>query len=127
MYARIADITKESILVAVGRGIQNEDDLDLVDEVAEALGGAVCASRPIVDQGWLATSRLVGKSGQQVKAKLYLALGISGAPEHVEGISGSEIIIAINNDPTAPIFNIAKYGAEVDLYDFVDAFIGALN
>jgi len=85
-----------------------------------ALGGAVCSSRPVVDQGWLPTSRMVGKSGQKVKPKLYLAMGISGAPEHVEAITDSEMIIAINTDPNAPIFDIAKYGAEIDMTDLME-------
>jgi electron transfer flavoprotein alpha subunit len=113
------DISAESRLIAVGRGIQREDNLELATELAKALGGVVCASRPIVDQGWLSTSRMVGKSGKAIKADLYLALGISGAPEHVEGIADSGIIIAINTDPAAPIFDIAKYGAEVDILDLM--------
>jgi electron transfer flavoprotein alpha subunit len=121
------DISKEPILVAIGRGIQNEDNIELAEEIAELLGGKVCASRPVVDQGWLPTSRMVGKSGKSVKSKLYLALGISGAPEHVEGISESETIIAINIDPTAPIFDIAQYGAEIDLFDLVDELIYQLE
>jgi electron transfer flavoprotein alpha subunit len=113
------DITREPILVSVGRGIQNQDNLELAEELAEALGGVVCASRPVVDQGWLPITRLVGKSGKTVKPKVYLALGISGAPEHVEGIADSELIIAINADPAAPIFDVAKYGAEVDMFDLL--------
>ena len=113
------DISKESILVAVGRGIQNKDNIELAEELAQALGGVVCGSRPVVDQGWLATTRLVGKSGQTVKPKVYLALGISGAPEHVEGITGSDVIIAINTDPAAPIFGLAKYGIEADMFDLL--------
>ena len=111
------DISKEDILVSVGRGIQNQENLGLAQELADALGGVLVASRPIVDQGWLPASRLVGKSGKKVKPKIYLALGISGAPEHVESISGSEVIIAVNTDPSAPIFGIAKYGTSVDLLD----------
>lgn len=113
------DISREPILIAVGRGIAQEANLELAEELAAALGGAVCASRPVIDQGWLPTSRLIGKSGKSVKAKVYLAIGISGAPEHVEGITGSEVIIAINTDPTAPIFDVAKYGANADLFDLV--------
>lgn len=113
------DISKEPLLIAVGRGIQNQDNISLADELAEAMGGVVCASRPVVDQGWLPTSRLVGKSGSTIKPKVYLTMGISGAPEHVEAIGGSEVIIAINTDPAAPIFNIAKYGTTVDLFDLV--------
>jgi len=111
------DITKESLLVSVGRGIQTKDNIELANELAVALGGQVSASRPVVDQGWLPTSRLVGKSGKHVKPKVYLALGISGAPEHVEGMSDSDTIIAVNTDPNAPIFNVAKYGTTIDLLD----------
>ena len=114
------DISKEPILISVGRGIQNEDNVELAEELAEALGGVVCSSRPVVDQGWLPTSRMVGKSGQVVKPKLYLAMGISGAPEHVEAITDSEMIIAVNTDPNAPIFDIAQYGAEVDMTDLLE-------
>jgi electron transfer flavoprotein alpha subunit len=121
------DITTQEVLIAIGRGIQTEDNIELAEELAELLGGAVCSSRPVVDQGWLDTSRMVGKSGQNVKPKLYLALGISGAPEHVEGMAGAENIIAINIDPGAPIFDIAKYGAEVDLFDLVDNLIEAVE
>ncbi len=115
------DISREPILVAVGRGIQREDNLELAEELAKVLGGTVCASRPVVDQGWLPTSRLVGKSGKRVKAKLYLALGISGAPEHAEALTDCEMILAVNTDPAAPIFSIAKYGATADLFDLVPA------
>jgi len=115
------DISKESLLIAVGRGIQTQDNISLAEELAQAIGGVVCASRPVVDQGWLPTSRLVGKSGSTVKPKIYLAIGISGAPEHVEAITGSDVIIAINTDPAAPIFNIAKYGTTADLFDLVPA------
>ncbi|OGO65880.1 MAG: hypothetical protein A2029_05640 [Chloroflexi bacterium RBG_19FT_COMBO_47_9] len=113
------DISKEALLIAVGRGIQNQDNIILAEELSQALGGVVCASRPVVDQGWLPISRLVGKSGKAVKPKIYLAIGISGAPEHAEAIIGSDVIIAINTDPAAPIFNIAKYGTTADLFDLV--------
>lgn len=117
------DISKESILISVGRGIQTEDNIELAEELAQLMGGQVCSSRPIVDQGWLSTSRMVGKSGQSVKPKLYLALGISGAPEHVEGMAESEMIIAINMDPNAPIFDIATYGVEFDFFDLIDPLL----
>ncbi len=117
------DISKEPILISVGRGVQTEDNIELAEELAEALGGVVCSSRPVVDQGWLPTSRMVGKSGQTVKPKLYLAMGISGAPEHVEAITDSELIVAINTDPTAPIFDVAQYGAEVDMLDLLETLI----
>jgi electron transfer flavoprotein alpha subunit len=121
------DIASEQLLIAVGRGIQLEDNIEIAEELAEAIGGVVCASRPVVDQGWLPTSRLVGKSGYRVKPKVYLALGISGAPEHTEGITGSETIIAVNTDPAAPIFNIAKYGVVEDLLDLVPLLIEKLE
>jgi electron transfer flavoprotein alpha subunit len=114
------DIAKEPVLVSVGRGIQNQDNIVLAEELAAALGGVVSGSRPVIDQGWLATSRLVGKSGKHVKPKIYLALGISGAPEHAEAITDSDAIIAINTDPAAPIFNIAKYGAEMDIFELIE-------
>lgn len=113
------DISKEALLVAIGRGIQNQDNVELAEELAKVLGGVVAGSRPVIDQGWLPPTRLVGKSGKSVKPKLYLALGISGAPEHVEAIGDSEMIIAINTDPNAPIFNLAKYGAQVDILDLM--------
>lgn len=117
------DITEEPILISVGRGIQTQDNIELADELAELLDATVCASRPVVDQGWLPTSRMVGKSGKSVKPKLYLAMGISGAPEHVEAITNSEMIIAINTDPDAPIFDVAQYGAEVDMLDLLEELI----
>jgi len=121
------DIANENVLISVGRGIQTEDNIELAEELAELLGGVVCSSRPIVDQGWLPISRMVGKSGQSVKPKLYLALGISGAPEHTEGMGDAEMVVAINIDPGAPIFDIAKYGAEIDLFDLIDYLIEAIE
>jgi electron transfer flavoprotein alpha subunit len=109
------------LIIAVGRGIQNKDNIELAEELAQAIGGVVCGSRPVIDQGWLPISRLVGKSGKQVKPKVYFAMGISGAPEHVEAITQSDTIIAINTDPKAPIFDVAKYGVETDLFDLVEA------
>jgi electron transfer flavoprotein alpha subunit len=117
------DITKEPLLISVGRGIQREDNVEVAEELAATLGGAVSASRPVVDQRWLPTSRLVGKSGKTVKPKLYFALGISGAPEHVEAITDSEVVIAVNTDPSAPIFDIAKYGAVIDIHDLMPLLI----
>jgi electron transfer flavoprotein alpha subunit len=121
------DISKEDVLIAVGRGVQNQDNIALAQELAGALGGVVCASRPVVDQDWLPTTRLVGKSGARVSPKLYLALGISGATEHVEAIADSETIVAINTDPSAPIFNIAQYGTTCDLFDLVPALTEQIN
>jgi electron transfer flavoprotein alpha subunit len=117
------DITQQGVLVSVGRGIQSKDNLALAEQLAEALGGAVSGSRPVIDQGWLPLSRQVGKSGMQVKPKLYLALGISGAPEHQEGMKDADLIIAVNTDPAAPIFNIAHFGAAADLFEIVPPLI----
>jgi electron transfer flavoprotein alpha subunit len=115
------DITRETALVSVGRGIQSKDNIFLVEELAAALGGTVSASRPIVDQGWLPKTRQVGKSGMTVKPRLYVAVGISGAPEHLEGMRGAERIIAINTDRQAPIFTVAHYGVTADLFDVLPA------
>ena len=113
------DITQQDILVSVGRGIQSDDNLPIVQKLADALGGALSASRPIVDNNWLPKTRQVGKSGLKVKPKLYLAVGISGAPEHIEGMKDAELIIAVNSDPNAPIFDYAHYGVVGDLFDVV--------
>ncbi|MBZ5542894.1 MAG: electron transfer flavoprotein subunit alpha/FixB family protein [Acidobacteriia bacterium] len=113
------DITQVPVLVAVGRGIQNPDNLPMAEKLAEVLGGAVCASRPVIDQGWLPLTRQVGKSGMTVKPKLYLAFGISGAPEHWEGMKNSELIVAVNTDPKAPIFGGAHYGAVTDALELI--------
>lgn len=115
------DITRESLLVSVGRGIGSKDNIELVEELASALGAALSASRPIIDSGWLPKQRQVGKSGLTVKPKLYLAVGISGAPEHLQGMKDAELIIAINSDPGAPIFEVAHYGVVGDLFDIVPA------
>jgi len=115
------DITRENVLVAVGRGIQRPENVALAEELAAALGGAVCGSRPVIDQRWLPPSRQVGTSGMIVKPQLYLALGISGAPEHVQGMKEAALIVAINTDPRAPIFDIAHYGVVGDLLEIVPA------
>jgi len=117
------DITKQNILVAVGRGIQTQDNVQLAEELAQVLGGAVCASRPVIDQGWLPLSCQVGKSGMTVKPRFYLALGVSGAPEHWEGMQGSQLIIAINTDPKAPIFDGAHYGVCGDALEYLPLLI----
>jgi electron transfer flavoprotein alpha subunit len=115
------DICEQEVLVSVGRGIQSSDNLEVAQELADAFGGAVSGSRPVIDQGWLPMSRQVGKSGANVKPKLYLAVGISGAPEHVEGMKGAGLIVAINTDPKAPIFSVAHYGIEADALDVLPA------
>ena len=113
------DITKQNVLVGVGRGIQTQDNVQLAEDLAQVLGGAVCASRPVIDQGWLPLSRQVGKSGMNVKPRVYFALGISGAPEHWEGMQNSQCIIAVNTDPKAPIFDGAHYGVVGDVLELL--------
>ncbi|NQU11794.1 electron transfer flavoprotein subunit alpha/FixB family protein [bacterium] len=121
------DITQQPVLVGVGRGIQTQDNLSLAEDLAAVFGGAVCASRPVIDQGWMSLSRQVGKSGVNVKPKLYVAAGISGAPEHVEGMKNSALIIALNTDPQAPIFNVAHYGVVADVLDVLPALTEAVK
>jgi len=121
------DLTKQDVLVAVGRGIQSKDNLGLAEDLAKSLGGAVAGSRPVIDQGWLPLSRQVGKSGLSVKPKLYVALGISGAPEHVEGMQDSALIGAVNSDPRAPIFNVAHYGIVADVLETIPVLTAAIE
>jgi electron transfer flavoprotein alpha subunit len=121
------DITQQDVLVSVGRGMQSQDNLQVARDLAKELGGAVCGSRPVIDQGWLPMSCQVGKSGATVKPKLYIAAGISGAPEHVEGMKGAELIIAINTDPGAPIFGVAHFGIEEDATDVLPALLEAVR
>jgi electron transfer flavoprotein alpha subunit len=113
------DITREEVLVSVGRGIGEQDNLSLVDELAEAMGATVCCSRPIVDAKWLDKGRQVGTSGQTVKPKVYLALGISGAFQHLGGLKGSPFIVAVNKNPKAPIFQAAQVGVVADLMELL--------
>lgn len=117
------DITTAELLVAVGRGIGEQDNLELVKELADALGAPMASSRPLVDQGWMPKSRQVGKSGLKVKPRAYLMFGISGAPEHIEGMRDAELVIACNTDANAPIFDVAHYGTTVDLFDLVPALV----
>jgi electron transfer flavoprotein alpha subunit len=120
------DITKQDVLVSVGRGIQTQDNITLAEDLAQLLGGVVSSSRPVVDQGWLPMSRQVGKSGMTVAPKLYLALGISGAPEHQEGMRAAQLIVAVNTDAKAPIFDVAHYGTTVDLFELIEPLKAAL-
>ena len=113
------DITHKDVLVAVGRGIKDRKNVGLAERLAESLDGAVCGSRPTVDYGWLPLSRQVGSSGLTVKPKLYVAVGISGAPEHAQGMRESGLIVAINTDPKAPIFDFAHYGIVADASEFL--------
>jgi len=117
------DIADADVLVSVGRGIGEEENLELVEELADALGATLSASRPIVDNGWLPKNRQVGQSGKVVTPDVYLAVGISGAVQHVAGMKGADTIIAINTDPNAPIFDIADYGIVGDLFDVVPALV----
>lgn len=120
------DITAQDRLISVGRGIGGKENIELAEELAEKLGAVVSASRPVVDAGWLPRTRQVGKSGLKVKPKLYLMLGISGAPEHLEGMKSAELIIAVNTDKKAPIFNVAHYGATADLFEVAEAMLEIL-
>jgi electron transfer flavoprotein alpha subunit len=117
------DITDADVLVSIGRGIEEEENLDLIFDLADALDATVSSSRPIVDNGWLPKNRQVGQSGKVVTPEFYIAIGISGAVQHVAGMKGAENIIAINTDPNAPIFDIADYGIVDDLFDVVPALI----
>jgi electron transfer flavoprotein alpha subunit len=113
------DITKHAILISVGRGIQEKDNIHIAEELAEALGGVVSCSRPVVDAKWLEKSRQVGTSGKTVKPKVYMACGISGAFQHLAGIKGNPFLIAINKNPKAPIFQVADVGIVADLLEFL--------
>jgi electron transfer flavoprotein alpha subunit len=115
------DITAAEKLVGVGRGIKDVANIPMVEELAKTMGAVVSCSRPIVDKGWLPTDRQVGTSGKTVKPKLYLALGISGAFQHILGMKGSDLIIAVNKDPKAPIFSFADYGVVEDMFKIVPA------
>jgi electron transfer flavoprotein alpha subunit len=121
------DLTQAERIVSVGRGIKGEEHIALAKHLAEALGAELAASRPICDAGWLPMERQVGSSGQTVAPKLYLALGISGAIQHVVGMKGARTIVAINKDPDAPIFELADYGITGDLFEIVPAMIDALK
>jgi electron transfer flavoprotein alpha subunit len=117
------DLTQAEIIVAVGRGIKEQKNIELAQKLAEALGGEIAASRPICDNGWLPMDRQIGSSGQTVAPKLYLALGISGAIQHIVGMKGARTIVAINKDSEAPIFEIADYAVVGNLFDIIPPLI----
>jgi electron transfer flavoprotein alpha subunit len=121
------DLSQAERIVSVGRGIKGQEHLQLAQQLAQAMGAELAASRPICDAGWLPMDRQIGSSGQTVAPKLYVALGISGAIQHLVGMKGSRTIVAINKDPDAPIFEIADYGIAGDLFDVVPALIAELN
>ncbi|MFC1930569.1 electron transfer flavoprotein subunit alpha/FixB family protein, partial [Chloroflexota bacterium] len=113
------DITKADIIVAVGRGIGGKANIQQIEDLASSIGGVTACSRPVVDFGWLPLERLVGMSGKTVKPRVYLACGISGASQHVAGMTDSKVIIAINKDRNAPIFQVAHYGVAGDLFKII--------
>ena len=121
------DITAAEKLVGIGRGIKDQANVPIVEDLAKTLGAVLSCSRPIVDKGWLPTDRQVGSSGKTVKPKLYLALGISGAFQHVLGMKASDLIIAVNKDPKAPIFSFADYGIVEDLFKIAPALKNKIN
>ena len=121
------DLSQAERIVSVGRGIKEQANIAIAQQLAEALGAELAASRPICDAGWLPMERQVGSSGQTVAPKLYLALGISGAIQHLVGMKGANTIVAINKDPDAPIFEIADYGIVGDLFEIVPAIIAAVK
>jgi electron transfer flavoprotein alpha subunit len=125
--ARAVDLTAADIIVSVGRGIREKDNIPVVEQLAQALGAELAASRPICDNGWLPMERQVGSSGQTVSPKVYIAVGISGAIQHLVGMKGSKAIVAINKDPDAPIFEVADYGIVGDLFEVVPAMTEAVK
>jgi len=121
------DLSQAERIVAVGRGIKGQEHIAMAKALAEALGAELAASRPICDAGWLPMDRQIGSSGQTVAPRLYVALGISGAIQHLVGMKGARTIVAINKDPDAPIFEVADYGIAVDLFEVVPALIAELK
>jgi len=125
--ARAVDLTAAEIIVSVGRGIKEKENIPVVEELAKALGAELAASRPICDAGWLPMERQVGSSGQTVAPKVYIAVGISGAIQHLVGMKGAKSIVAINKDANAPIFEVADYGIVGDLFEVVPALVAEVK
>jgi electron transfer flavoprotein alpha subunit len=125
--SRAVDLTAAEIIVSVGRGIKEKDNIPVVEELAQVLGAELAASRPICDAGWLPMERQVGSSGQTVSPKVYMAVGISGAIQHLVGMKGSKSIVAINKDENAPIFEVADYGIIGDLFEVVPALVAEVK
>ena len=121
------DITKADFLLSIGRGVEEKDNVERFEELAARLGATLSVSRPLVDAGWVPGSRQVGQSGKTVKPRVYLALGISGAVQHLAGMRTAETIIAVNTDPEAPIFGVAHYGAVMDMFELADELERALG
>jgi electron transfer flavoprotein alpha subunit len=121
------DITKADFLLSIGRGVEDKDNIERFEELAEKLGATLSVSRPLVDAGWMPSARQVGQSGKTVKPRVYLAMGISGAVQHLAGMRAAETIIAVNTDPEAPIFGVAHYGAVKDMFELADELEQALS
>ena len=124
---RAVDLSAAPIIVSVGRGIKEKENLHLIEELAAALGAEIAASRPICDNGWLPMERQVGSSGQTVAPKLYVAVGLSGAIQHLVGMKGAKTVVAINKDENAPIFEVADYGMVADLFEVLPALTAAIR
>ena len=125
--AQTVDLSAAAVIVSVGRGIKEKENIPIVGELADALGAELAASRPICDNGWLPMERQVGSSGQTVSPKVYIAVGISGAIQHLVGMKGSKAVVAINKDENAPIFEVADYGIVGDLFEVVPALTAAVK
>jgi electron transfer flavoprotein alpha subunit len=120
-------ITDAKVIVSAGKGLKTSEDFKMIETLAGLLGGVVGSSRPLVEEGFISKAHQVGYSGNRVKPKLYIACGISGAPQHQAGMKESDMILAINSDPSAPIFNIADYGIVGDIYEVVPQLIGKIK
>ena len=125
--AQAVDLTQAEVIISIGRGIGNEENIEMAKELTSLLNGELASSRPVVDSGWLESSRQVGSSGQTVSPKLYFAIGISGAIQHMVGMKSSKNIVAINKDKNAPIFEISDYGIVDDIFEIIPKLIESLK